>query len=169
MEDFPRLDKAALNAELVRALDELVADSKFHAARIKKGFAEADERIRRHRAEQEEQARQRATDNAIARETPPSYGDVNGRLDRIERTLADIREQMATTAHLEEMRRTMATKVELESMNDNIKMVADGYQNIDRRLGKVALVVPEGLFVGLGNSDGAGPALRTCTQGRRLS
>ena len=40
MEDFPTLDKAALNAEIVRALDELVAESKFHAARIKEGFAE---------------------------------------------------------------------------------------------------------------------------------
>jgi chromosome segregation ATPase len=139
MEDFPTRDKAALNAEIVRALDELVAESKFHAARIKKGFAEADERIRLHRLEEEEKARRRATDCAIARETPPSYGevpqrlaavegrlsDVDGRLDRIERTLADIREQMAT-------------KIELESLSDRIKMVADGYQNLDRRLGMVA-------------------------------
>jgi hypothetical protein len=125
MEDFPTLDKAALNAEIVRALDELVAESKFHAARIKEGFAETDERIRRHRAEEEEKARQRVTESAIARETPPSYGDVNGRLERIERTLADIREQMATRADLEHVRRTMATKIELESMNDRIKMVAD--------------------------------------------
>ena len=138
MEDFPTQDKAALKAELVRALDELVAESKFHAARIKKGFAETDERMRRHRAEQEEQARRRATESPIARETPPSYGDMNGRLDRIERTLADIREQMATKADLDEVRRTMATKIELESMNDRIKMVADGYQNVDRRLDKVA-------------------------------
>jgi hypothetical protein len=138
MEDFPTLDKAALNAEIVRALDELVAESKFHAARIKEGFAETDERIRRHRAEEEEKARQRVTESAIARETPPSYGDVNGRLERIERTLADIREQMATRADLEHVRRTMATKIELESMNDRIKMVADGYQNVDKRLDKVA-------------------------------
>jgi archaellum component FlaC len=142
MEDFPTLDKAALNAEIVRALDELVAESKFHAARIKEGFAETDERIRRHRFEEEERARRRATDGAIARETPPSYGevpqrlaavegrlsDVDGRLDRIERTLTDIREQMGT----------LATKVELEAMNDRIKMVADGYQNVDKRLEKVA-------------------------------
>ena len=139
MEDFPTLDKAALNAEIVRALDELVAESKLHAARIKQGFAEADERIRRHRIEEEEKWRRRAADSAIARETPPSYGDVSqrldrvegrlgdvdGRLDRIERTLTDIREQMAT-------------KIELESMNDKIKMVADGYQNVDKRLDKVA-------------------------------
>ena len=128
MEDFPTLDKAALNAEIVRALDELVADSKFHAVRIQKGFEEADERIRLHRIEEEEKARQRVTAGAVARETPPSYGDVNGRLDRIERTLADIREQMST----------LATKVELEAMSDRIKMVADGYQNVDRRLDKVA-------------------------------
>jgi len=139
MEDFPTLDKAALNAEIVRALDELVAESKFHAARIKKGFAETDERIRRHRAEEEERWRRRAAETATARETPPSYGevsqrldrvegrwgDVDGRLDRIERTLTDIREQMAT-------------KIELEAMNDKIKMVADGYQNVDKRLDKVA-------------------------------
>ena len=116
MEDFPTLDKAALNAEIVRALDELVADSKFHAARIKKGVAEADERIRLHRIEEEEKARRRVTAGAIARETPPSYGDVNGR------------EQMST----------LATKVELEAMSDSIKMVADGYQNVDKRLDKVA-------------------------------
>ena len=138
MEDFPTLDNAALNAEIVRALDELVAESKFHAARIKEGFAATDERIRRHRLEEEERARRMATDTPLARETPPSYGDVNGRLDRIERTLADIREQMATKADLEEVRRTMATKIELESMNDRIKMVADGYENVDKRLDKVA-------------------------------
>ena len=139
MEDLPSLDKAELNAEIVRALDELVAESKFHAARIKKGFAEADERIRRHRAEEEERARRMGTDTPIARESPRSYGevpqrldrvegrlsDVDARLDRIERTLADIREQMAT-------------KIELEGMNDKIKMVADGYQNVDKRLDKVA-------------------------------
>jgi archaellum component FlaC len=139
MEDFPIPDKAALKAEIVRALDELVAESKFHVARIEKGFAEADERIRRHRIEEDEKARQRASAGAVARETPPSYGDVSqrldrvegrlgdmdGRLDRIERTLADIREQMAT-------------KIELESMNDKIKMVADGYQNLDKRLDNVA-------------------------------
>ena len=128
MEDFSTVDKAALKAKLVQALDELVADSKFHAARIQKGFAEADERIRLHRIEEEEKARRRVTAGAIARETPPSYGDVNGRLDRIERTLADIREQMST----------LATKVELEAMSDRIKMVADGYQNVDKRLDKVA-------------------------------
>ena len=152
MEDFPTLDKAALNAEIVRALDELVAESKFHAARIKKGFAEADERIRLHRIEEEERWRRRATESVIARESPPSYGevprrldrvegrlsDVDGRLDRIERTLADIREQMATKADLGEVRRTMATKIELESLSDRIKMVADGYQNLDKRLDKVA-------------------------------
>jgi archaellum component FlaC len=139
MEDFPTQDKAARHSEIVQALDELVAESKFHAARIKKGFAETDERIRRHRAEEEEKARRRATESAIAREAPPSYGDVpqrldrmegrlgdvDARLDRIERTLADIREQMAT-------------KIELESMNDRIKMVADGYQDIDNRLDRVA-------------------------------
>jgi len=152
MEDFPTLDKAALNAEIVRALDELVAESKFHAARIKEGFAETDERIRRHRLEEEERARRMATDTLLARETPPSYGevphrldrvegrlgDVDARLDRIERTLADIREQMATKADLEEVRRTMATKIELEATNNKIKMVADGYQNVDKRLDKVA-------------------------------
>ena len=119
-------------------MDELVAESKFHAARIKKGFVETDERIRRHRAEEEEKARRRATESAIARETPPSYGDVNGRIDRIERTLSEIREQMATNADLDEVRRTMATKIELESLNDRIKMVADGYRNLGQRLDKVA-------------------------------
>jgi hypothetical protein len=35
--------------------------------------------------------------------------------DRIEWTLADIREQMTTKADLGEVRRTMGTKIELES------------------------------------------------------
>ena len=66
------------------------------------------------------------------------YGDVPERLDRIERTLAEIRDQMATKAELEEVRRSMATKIELEAMNDTITMVADGYQSVDKRLDKVA-------------------------------
>ena len=152
MEDFSTLDKAALDAEIVRALDELVAESKFHAARIQESFT--------------------------ARETPPSYGevpqrlasverrlgDVDGRLDRIERTLTDIREQMATKTDLEEVRRTMAskadleevrrtmaskadleevrqalaTKIELEKVGDDVKRVADGYQTANARLDRVA-------------------------------
>src|SRR5262245_24555519 len=97
------LTREEFNRELVQALDELVADSRFHADRIKKGFAEADERIRRHRAEEEERTRRMFTDAPTARETPPAYGDVNERLDRIERTLADIREQMATKADLSDL------------------------------------------------------------------
>ena len=31
---------------------------------------------------------------------------------------------------------TLATKVELEAMNDRIKMVAYGYQHLDKRLDK---------------------------------
>ena len=139
MEDFSTLDKAALDAEIVRALDELVAESKFHAARIQ--------------------------ESCSARETPPSYGevpqrlasverrlgDVDGRLDRIERTLTDIREQMATKTDLEEVRRTMAskadleevrqalaTRIELEEIGDDVKRVADGYQTANARLYRVA-------------------------------
>jgi len=89
---------------------------------------------------------------------------VDGRLDRIERTLTDIREQMATKTDLEEVRRTMAskadleevrrtmaskadleevrqalaTKIELEKVGDDVKRVADGYQTANARLDRVA-------------------------------
>jgi hypothetical protein len=76
-----------------------------------------------------ERARQQSAGDGVARETPPVYGTgaVEERLDRIERTLADlaattkvdleeVRRTMATKADLEEVRRTMVTKEDLEEM-----------------------------------------------------
>ena len=137
MDDFPALDKAALDAESVRALDELVADAKLHGARIQESFAKTDERIRQHRIEEAKRAG-RAASGAAARETSPPYGDISERLDRIERTLVDMREQMATKADLEAVRATMATKVELESMSDKIRQVADSYKTANHRMDRVA-------------------------------
>ena len=131
MEDFPTLDKAALDAEIVRALDDLVADARHHGELIKAGFEKTP---------------------YVARETPPPYESgserldcmdgrldrMNERLDRIDRTLADIREQMATKADLEEMRKTLATKIELEEVGDNVKRIADGFQTVNERLNRVA-------------------------------
>ena len=50
---------------------------------------------------------------------------IDQRLDRIERTLTDISERMAT-------------KVELEATQENVKKMADGYMAIGRRLDVVA-------------------------------
>ena len=89
----------------------------------------------------------------VARETPPVYrpDNLDERLERIERTLADIAERMATKSDLEELRKEMATKaaleqvnqamatrVALESVQDDIRKVADGYATISQRLEYVA-------------------------------
>lgn len=131
------LTREEFNQALVRALDDLVADAKYYEAQIKASFARSDEVIRRIRAENEERAR-KAVNECVVREKTPPYGEVGafdqvkgrldgveGRLDRIERTLAEIRERMAT-------------RLELEAMNDKIKMVADGYQTVSNRLDEVA-------------------------------
>ena len=50
---------------------------------------------------------------------------IEQRFDRVERTLTDISERMAT-------------KVELEATQENVKKMADGYMAIGRRLDFVA-------------------------------
>lgn len=116
------------NRELVQAVDDLVASARHHGELIKASFENGEEVSRRADAWRA----QVATARSVVRETPPPYGEVPERLDRIERTLTEIRDQM------EGMRRTMATKIELEAMNDRIKMVADGYQTVNNRLDSVA-------------------------------
>jgi len=137
-ETEPRtVTRAEFNRELVQALDDLVADARYHDEQIRASFARSDELSRRLRAE--EAARAEDVDvSPLLRETPPPYGGVPERLDRIERTLTDIRDQMATKIELEAVRRMMATKIELEAVNDRIKMVADGYQTVGKRLDQVA-------------------------------
>ena len=63
----------------------------------------------------------------VARETPPVYrpDNLDERLERIERTLADIAERMATKSDLEELRKEMATKVELEELRQTMATKAD--------------------------------------------
>jgi hypothetical protein len=148
------LTRDEFNQALVRALDDLVTDAKYHEAQINASFARSDEVFRRVRAENEERAL-KAVDESVVRETTPPYGGVGGldqvrgrlgrvegrldrvegrldrvegRLDRIERTLSEIRDRMAT-------------RIELEAMGDKIKLVADGYQTVCTRLDQVATLL----------------------------
>jgi len=137
MSDYEGIEvgRDEFNKELVRALDDLVSAARHHEAEINASFAKSDEVFRRRRAEDAERVRTRSED-FLLRETPADYGKVDNRFDRIERALIEMR--AATKADFDEIRRTMATKVELEALDDKIKMVADGYQAISRRLDQVA-------------------------------
>ena len=128
-ETEPRtVTREEFNRELVQALDDLVASTRHHGELIKASFENGEEVSRRADAWRA----QVATARSVVRETPPLYGEVPERLDRIERALSEIGKRM------EEMRRGMATKIELEAISDRIKMVADGYKTINQRLDKVA-------------------------------
>jgi archaellum component FlaC len=129
------VERDEFNKELVRALDDLASAARHHEAEIKASFARSDEVFRRRRAEDAERVRARSED-FLLRETPADYGNVDNRFDRIERALIEMR--AATKADFDDIRRTMATKVELEALDDKIKMIADGYQAISRRLDHVA-------------------------------
>jgi hypothetical protein len=127
------LTREEFNQALVRARDDLVTDATYHEAQIKASFARTDDVFHRIRAEREERAL-KAVDESAVRETTPPYGEVGGldqvrgRLDRIERTLTEIRDRMAT-------------HIELEAMGDKIKLVADGYQTVSTRLDQVATLL----------------------------
>lgn len=135
--------KAELDAELIQALDDLVADGRLHEERIRQAQARTDSLLREHR---------------------PPYGDtpagINRRLGDIDRTLTrihaemteirtqmiemrgeitDMRSEMTDMrGEMADIREQMATKVELEGLKDEIKMVADGYTTVNGRLDKVA-------------------------------
>lgn len=142
------------NRELVRALDDLVRDAKYHGQLIQESLARTEER-RRQRASQ-------------ARETPPSYGNgATARFDQLDRALelltgkvadltrevADVKREVAEVKgdvaavkrevadvkrEVIDIRERMATKVELEETNENVKKMADGYVNVNHRLDSVA-------------------------------
>src|SRR5688500_17260304 len=124
-----------LNKELVRALDDLVAAARHHEAELEASFARSDEVFRRRRAEDSDRAHTRSED-FLLRETPADYGNADNRFDRIERALIEMR--AATKADFDDIRQTMATKVELEALDDKIKMLADGYHAMSKRLDHVA-------------------------------
>jgi len=163
-ETEPRtVTREEFNRELVQALDDLVSAARYHEAEIKASIARSDELTGRRRAEDAERARTAANDSAV-RETPPVYGtdNLDERLERIERSLADIaermatkadleqvrqematnleqvRREMATKADLEQVRQEMATKVALESVQDDVRTIADGYATVSQRLEYVA-------------------------------
>src|SRR5687767_11541738 len=74
-------------------------------------------------------ARKRA-DVVEVREIPPRYGTdgVSRRLDRLEPAVAQIQRS------IDELRGVVATKVEVESVRDDVRRVADGYAHISVQL-----------------------------------
>ena len=149
------MTKEEFNRELVRALDDLVRDAKYHGQLIQESLARTEE-LRRQRASQ-------------ARETPPSYGNgaTAARFDQLDRALelltgkvadltrevADVKRDVADVKRevvdvkrevadvkrdVVDIRERMATKVELEETNENVKKMADGYVNVNQRLDSVA-------------------------------
>jgi chromosome segregation ATPase len=154
------------NRELVRALDDLVRDAKYHEELILESIARTEELSRRRRAEEAMRAQAVAIDS-VARETSPPYGDVSGRLngidgrlDRVEGRLDGIDGRLdrvdgrldrvdgrldridgrldGIERTLADIRERMATKVELENTNENVKKMADGYVTVGQRLDAVA-------------------------------
>ena len=67
---------------------------------------------------------------AIVRETPPIYepDGVLQRLDRLEPAVAAIQRS------IDELRVVVATKVEIESVRDDVRRVADGYAHVSAQL-----------------------------------
>ena len=142
------MTKEEFNRELVRALDDLVRDAKYHGQLIQESLARTEE-LRRQRASQ-------------ARELPPSYGDgataarfdqidraldlLTGKLADLTREVADVKREVVDVKHevadvkreVIDIRERMATKVELEETNENVKKMADGYVNVHHRLDSVA-------------------------------
>ena len=81
----------------------------------------------------------RPAEPLVAREMPPSGSrTVEERLDGIERTLVRIDQRLGSVElDVKQIREQMATKVELESLKDDIKIVADGYAQTQHRLDRV--------------------------------
>jgi chromosome segregation ATPase len=83
----------------------------------------------------------------IVRESPPPAEDepIHGRLDRLERALNRIgedvsgvqRELGAVRGELLEIKERRATKVELEALQHDIRIVADGFAQTQSRLSEV--------------------------------
>jgi hypothetical protein len=80
----------------------------------------------------------------FARETPPpdGTGALDARLDRFERTLItvahDVGQLKQNVGQLTEKLDGLVTKVEFEGFHHNVAIMADGYQQTQRRLDYVA-------------------------------
>ena len=70
------------------------------------------------------------------RETPPPFGsDGAQRLDRLEPAIAQLQRSIDELRNVvEQIRLSMATKVEVESVRDDIRRVADGYAHVSAQL-----------------------------------
>lgn len=81
----------------------------------------------------------RPAEPLVARELPPSGSrTVEERLDGIERTLVRIEQELGTVkGDVKQIREQMATKVELESLKDDIRIVADGFAQTQYRIYRV--------------------------------
>ena len=96
-----------------------------------------------HRAEIQEiitrdEGRQRSHVGTL-RETPPPYGmdSEAQRLNRLEPAVAQVQRSLGELRHIvDEIRLRMATKVEVESVRDDIRRVADGYAHVSAQLQK---------------------------------
>jgi archaellum component FlaC len=140
--DSASREKAALDAEIIQALDDLVADARHHGELIRASFA----RERRPTYEDRLGAVEQRLGSVEQRLGGVEHrlDGVEQRLDGIGRTLADMRvvlDTLATKSELGDMRQTMATlatKVEVDGLRDGIKMVADGYNTVSGRIDKVA-------------------------------
>jgi chromosome segregation ATPase len=149
------MTKEEVDRELVRALDDLVTDGRYHVQQITESLARTEE-LRRQR-------------EFAARERPPSYngGAAADRFDRLDRALESLTHQVADVTRevadvkrevadlkgevadvkrevldvkrdVADIRERMATKVELEATNENVKKMADGYATTQQRLDRVA-------------------------------
>jgi hypothetical protein len=79
----------------------------------------------------------RRRDIGAVRETPAPYGADSEaqRLDRLEPAVAQVQRSIDELRHIvDEIRLRMATKVEVESVRDDIRKVADGYAHVSAQL-----------------------------------
>jgi outer membrane murein-binding lipoprotein Lpp len=138
--------------ELREEVDRLIAGIKDDRERMRLRMQEAAERNAAAQAEADRWRLEVRGGAMLARETAPPVepGSLDERLDRFERTLTAIavdvgqlkqdvgqlkQDVRQLRQHVDER---MATKVELEGLQHGIAMMADGYNETNRRLSDVA-------------------------------
>ena len=108
--------------ELLHRMAEVLSAPDPHRAGIEEIIARYDAR--------------KCVDVIAVRETSPPYGPEGvQRLDRFESAVAHVQRSIDELRDIvDEMRLRMATKVELESVRDDIRRVADGYAHVSTQL-----------------------------------